>query len=207
MKLNNKTINIGLTGGIGSGKSTVSSILKEKGIPIVDADIISRKVLDIYPEILVKVKKSFGEKFIDSSGNLKRRIFGNYIFINKEKRVEYEKIIIPYIIKQIFIEMDSYHKEGKAICVLDAPTLMEHKLHEKMDFNILVWVQRDVQIKRVMKRDNLTKDEVISRIKSQMDIDDKINLADFVIDNSKDINYTEKQVNSIILEITDNNFK
>ena len=90
---------IGLTGGIGTGKSTVSKLFKDYGIPIIDADIISREVLKKYPEILEDIKNTFNDGFFDENGELKRREFGNYIFKFPNERIAYENIIIPYIKK------------------------------------------------------------------------------------------------------------
>lgn len=194
-------LKIGLTGGIGSGKSTVSSYFKHKGIPIVDADMISREVLILYGEIRQKIKESFGEGFFDQKGDLKRRELGNYIFKNEYRRQKLEKIIIPYIIKEIFDKINNYKNQGQRICIVDAPTLIEHKLHGKMDKNILVWVDKVTQIERVMKRDILSEKEVVNRINAQMSLDEKKNYVDFIIDNRGNIEDTKKQINSILKQL------
>lgn len=197
-------IKIGLTGGIGSGKSTVSKMLIEKNIPIVDADIISREILSLYPETLDSIKNIFGAKFIDERGELKRRELGNFIFKSSELRKKLEEILIPYIKKEIFLRVEKYDKIGKKICVVDAPTLIEHSINKEMDVNILVWVDRNVQIKRVMNRDKLKEDQVMHRINSQMRLEDKKKEVDYIIDNSKDINFTKEQLEDILVEIIAN---
>ena len=93
---------IGLTGGIGSGKSTVSKMLKALSITVIDADIVAREVLILYPQILEKVRLYFGDSFFDEFGELKRRELGDFIFKNEAKRKQYETIILPYIIEHIF---------------------------------------------------------------------------------------------------------
>lgn len=191
-------IKVGLTGGIGTGKSTVSNMIKEKNIPVIDADVISREVLEIYLDILENIKNTFGEEFIDKEGKLKRKELGNYIFKNKELRQKLEDIIMPYIKKEIFERINKYDKIGEQLCVLDAPTLIEQSLHKDMDVNALVWVERDVQIKRVMARDDLTKEQVLDRINSQMPLDKKKDEVDFIIDNSGDIAWTKKQLQDIL---------
>ncbi|MGO5066022.1 MULTISPECIES: dephospho-CoA kinase [unclassified Clostridium] len=192
---------IGLTGGIGAGKSTVSEMIKEKNIPVIDADKISREVLKLYPEILIKVKETFGEEFLDNNGELKRKEFGSYIFKNKNKRIEYENIIMPYIKKETFERITVLEKNKKPICVLDAPTLIEQGLYKYMDINILVWVDKDVQISRVKKRDGLSTAEVINRINSQMSMEEKKKFVNYTIDNSRDIENTKGELDKIFMEI------
>ncbi|KOA20158.1 dephospho-CoA kinase [Clostridium homopropionicum DSM 5847] len=194
-------IKVGLTGGIGSGKSTVSNILREQNIPIIDADIISREVLELYPEIIEKIKTDFGFEFVDENGKLKRREFGNYIFKNKTHRINYEKIIIPFIKTEIFKRLDQYNELGEEICIVDAPTLIEHSIHEDMDANILVWVCREIQIDRVIKRDLLEEHQVLDRINSQMTLEEKKSKVNFIIDNSGDLKKTREQINKILAAI------
>ena len=102
---------VGLTGGIGSGKSTISEMIREKNVPVIDEDKISREVLRLYPEILIEVKEVFGKEFLDDNGDLKRREFGSYIFRNKNKRIEYENIIIT--------KLDETSTYGSILTILD----------------------------------------------------------------------------------------
>ena len=189
---------IGLTGGIGTGKSTVSKLFKDYGIPIIDADIISREVLKKYPEILEDIKNTFNDGFFDENGELKRREFGNYIFKFPNERIAYENIIIPYIKRDIEEAFDFYEKKGEKAIILDAPTLIENNLHSEMDFNILVYAKSDVQIFRVMERDSLNKDEVLNRINAQMSLDEKKNFVNFIIDNGGSFENTDEQVEEIV---------
>ncbi|NFI08012.1 dephospho-CoA kinase [Clostridium botulinum] len=192
---------IGLTGGIGAGKSTISEMIKEKNIPVIDADKISREVLKLYPEILIRVKEVFGKEFLDDNGDLKRREFGSYIFKNKNKRIEYENIIMPYITKETFKRIKLLEENKESICVLDAPTLIEQGLYKYMDINILVWVDKDTQINRVVKRDGLNRSEVMNRINSQMSMEEKKKFVEYIIDNSKDIENTKNELDKIFMEV------
>lgn len=194
-------IKIGLTGGIGSGKSTVSKMFKDRGIAVVDADIIAREILNIYPDILLQIKAEFGEEYIDEKGALRRRELGNLIFNNETKRKQLEAITIPFIKKEIFKRIEQYNKQGEKICLLDAPTLMEHGIHKDMDKNIVVWVDRKTQISRVEARDNLKEYEAEARIDSQMSLEEKGKLADYIIDNTHGLDSTLEQVEQILCKI------
>lgn len=186
-------LKVGLTGGIGSGKSTVSAMFREVGFKIIDADVVAREVLNIYPEILDRVRKEFGEFFFENDV-FKRREFGNYIFKYSKERIKYENIIIPYIKNEIFSRFNYYENLGEKLVMLDAPTLIENNLHKEMDYNTLVYVDKDTQISRVMERDKLTHDQALSRINSQLPLKEKTEWVNFIIDNSSDIINTKEQV-------------
>lgn len=198
-----KILKVGLTGGIGCGKSTVSLMIKNQGIPVVDADMISRQVLLTHPEILLKIKETFGEEFFDEKGNFLRRKMGELIFSNEDKKKAYEAILMPYILKDIFEEIDEYDNKGEKICVLDAPTLIENNLHEEMDYVIVIVIMKELQISRVMARDEFTREEAIKRINNQMSTEEKVKYADYLIDNGDTLEYTKFQVDSIIKELKD----
>jgi len=192
---------IGLTGGIGSGKSTVSAYLKELGFQIVDADQVARDVLDIYPEILVFIRNEFGECFFCENGTLNRRKLGDFLFFNRQKLAEYEAVILPFIKKEISSRMEELEKSGLSVCFLDAPTLIEAGMHKFMDKNILVWVDRGTQLKRVRKRDSMEYAQIMGRISSQMDLDKKKEMVDFVVDNSAGIEETKREVREILAKL------
>ncbi len=191
-------IKIGLTGGIGSGKSTVSCMLKEGGFQVVDADIIARDVLTKYPEILQKVKIEFGSGFFDWRGDFRRKEFGNHIFRFPNLRKRYEEIIVPYIKREIYEELNKLEKSGIDLVILDAPTLIENDLHNDMDYVILVWVDNNTQIQRVRNRDGLVRHDAINRINSQMPLEQKKEFANIVIENNDTILKTKAQVDLII---------
>ncbi len=194
-------IKIGLTGGIGSGKSTISNMIREKGISVIDADIVSREVMKIYPEIKSEIEKIFGKEFFDDKGDLKRRKLGNYIFAHKEKKALLEKIIIPYINQEINLRVIKHKNNGDKLVVIDAPTLIEQDMQRDMDTTILVWVPSEIQIQRVMIRDSLSRENTINRIKSQIPLDDKKEVVDYIIDNSRELVETKIQLNRILDEI------
>ncbi|WP_294157197.1 dephospho-CoA kinase [uncultured Clostridium sp.] len=191
-------IKIGLTGGIGTGKSTVSKILASEGFKIIDADLIAREVLEKNPRILDIIRTQFGSGFFDWRGEFRRKEFGNHIFRFPKQRIKYEGIIIPYIKEEIENELKRYEKKGEKIVILDAPTLIENNLHSEMDYVILVVADNSVQIKRIIERDKLTKSEAVSRINSQMPVEQKKEFANIIIDNNGNLIDTQKQVYDLI---------
>lgn len=191
-------IKIGLTGGIGSGKSTISFMLKEAGFNIIDADIIAKEVLSKYPEILEKVRIEFGSGFFDWRGDFRRKEFGNHIFRFPKQRVKYESIIIPYIKNEIYKEIKDLEKKGADFVIVDAPTLIENNLHNDMDYVILVWVDRNTQLQRLRSRDSLSREEAMNRINSQMPLERKKEFANIIIENNDTLTKTKTQVDFLI---------
>lgn len=191
-------LKIGLTGGIGTGKSTVSRMLIASGFKVLDADLVARQVLIQYPEILDKVRIEFGEGFFDWRGEFRRREFGNHIFRFPKQRKKYEEIIIPYIKDEIFEELDKYEKSGESIVILDAPTLIENNLNDYMDYIIVVWVDNNTQIMRLKNRDRLSRDEAVNRLNAQISLDKKKEYAHIIIDNNGDLLKTKNQVDKVV---------
>ncbi len=191
-------IKIGLTGGIGSGKSTVSKMLIDKGFKVIDADNIAKEVLVKYPEIIDKIKIEFGTGFFDWRGEFRRKEFGNHIFRFTKKRKKYEEIIMPYIKNEIFNEIENYEKAGESIVILDAPTLIENDLHKFMDYIIVVWVDNNTQIVRLKNRDRLSREEAINRMNAQLSLDKKRDYAHIIIDNNGDLIKTKEQVDEVM---------
>ena len=136
--------------------------------------------------------------FFDWRGEFRRKEFGNHIFRFPKQRVKYESIIMPYIKQNIEENIKAYEKKGEKIIIIDAPTLIENNMHIEMDYVILVYADNSVQIQRVMNRDKLTKVEAVSRINSQMSMEEKKEYANIIIDNNTDLIDTQKQVYDLI---------
>lgn len=194
----NELIKIGLTGGIASGKSTVSKAFTELGINVIDADVIAREVLILYPELLEKIRSTFGDHFFKEDGSLDRKALGNYIFKYSSERLKLDNIMLPPIKEEIFKRIDELEKSGIKICIVDAATLIEQGIHKQMDMNILVWVEKNTQIERLRKRDKISIEQAMNRINSQMSLDEKKKHVDFIIDNDKDLEYMKEQVEEIL---------
>lgn len=191
-------LKIGLTGGIGTGKSTISSIIIENGFKLIDADIISKEVLLKYPEILERVRIDFGEGFFDWRGEFRRKEFGNHIFRFPIQRKKFENLILPFIKKEIDLQIEDYKNKGEKLVFIDAPTLIETNLHEEMDYVVLVFADNATQISRIKLRDKLSNTDALNRINSQMPLEKKKEFANIIIDNNKDLESTKNQVDEVI---------
>jgi len=176
-------------------------MLRDKGFSIIDADIVAREVFMIYPEIVNKIKEEFGHEFFDDGDKLDRKKLGNYIFKSANLRKKLESIMIPFIKLEIQSRIKRCEEDKVQLCFLDAPTLIENNLHTSMDVTILVWVSSNIQIERVMFRDDLKIDETMDRIRAQMTIEEKKGFADFIIDNEGSIENTRIQLDSIITQL------
>jgi len=194
---------IGLTGGIASGKSTVSRMLESLGCIIIDADIIARKVVEPGTTVLKKIVQQFGDSILKKDGTLNRKALGNIVFNDTAKLKVLNDITHPEIKKMILKEIDKIRKEkNDSIVVVDAAVLIESGMDELVDEVWLVYVDYPTQLRRLMKRDFITEAQAHARIKSQMTLEEKIKRSDKIIDNTKDIEFTRQQVNKILNSIT-----
>ncbi len=185
---------IGLTGGIASGKSTVSLYLASLGMEIIDGDLLAREVLVLYPEILTYLQDTYGD-LIFQEGQLDRRALGRIIFQDDEKKRAYLDVIMPKIVEEARKRL----KEAKgSFVVLDAALLFEEGLEKDVDITVTVFVPYEVQLERLLKRDGLTVSEAVSRIRSQMPLAEKKRRADHVVDNSGSREETYQQINEIL---------
>ncbi|MDI3478237.1 MAG: dephospho-CoA kinase [Thermoanaerobacterium sp.] len=186
---------IGLTGGIASGKSTVSSILRSLGAFIIDADVVSREIMIKGTKTYNILVNEFGKEILRKDGEIDRKKLGNLVFADKQKLNRLNEITHPEIIRRIKEIIEEERKNGKEkAIVLDAALLIEMRLFNMVDEVWLVVVDKKTQIRRLMKRDNLNYNDALNRIKSQMSIEDKMKYADFIINNCKDFNAIKKQV-------------
>lgn len=186
---------IGLTGGIASGKSTVTKYLRELGAIIIDADIVAREIVEKGQPALDEIVNYFGKEVLNVDGTLNRKYLGAIVFGDPEKLHVLNKITHSRIIGKIEKEIEYYRdsKNLKAIFI-DAALLIEMKMYLMTDEVWLVTVDNETQLKRLMIRDDLTLEEATQRINSQMSLEQKKQYSDVVLDNSKDFNYLKKQV-------------
>lgn len=189
-------MNIGLTGGIATGKSTVSALLVSKGALLVDADVIAREVMLPGHPVLTAAVEHFGQAILLPDGTLDRRRLGDIVFHDPNERKALNDITHPAIRQEIREQMQTFEREHPdRLVVVDIPLLFESGLEAMFEQVLLVYAPFEVQVERLMERNRLTKDEAVARIRSQMDIEEKKKRADVVIDNSGQPSETERQVN------------
>ena len=199
---------VGLTGGIASGKSTASSIFKELGAYIIDADVLAREVVEPLKPAWKDVVKNFGKGILNKDNSINRKRLAEIVFNNKKKRELLNSIVHPRVLKMAKeIEREIAKKDPEAVIIFDAALLIESGAYKKMDKNIVVYADEDVQVKRLMKRDGLTKDEAIKRIEAQMPLREKVRFADYVIDGNKALNMVKKQLKTALKGVRERQLK
>lgn len=185
---------LGLTGGIATGKSTVSSFLRQLKIPIIDADVIARQVVALGSVGLKQLSDTFGSEFLNQDHSLNRSKLGRLVFSDPHKLVQLNAIMQPLIAAEIKQQILAYQQQQTPLIVLDAPLLFEQHHEKKVDFVMVVSVPPKLQLKRLMQRDQVSRIDAEQRIKSQWSVTQKQAQADVVIDNSGSVADTEKQV-------------
>ena len=183
---------LGLTGNIGCGKSSLSSIFIEENIDIVDADIIARQIYDD-EKLLKKVYDTFGDDIKNHDGSLNRKALGRIVFNDDEKLIQLNKLTHPVIRQNVSNQIDEYKNQNKKIVILDAALLVESDYLNFVDKLLVVTCNEDIQIERIKNRDNCSTEEALSRIKSQMSQENKAKYADYIIDNSGTIDELKKK--------------
>lgn len=183
---------IGLTGGIGSGKSTVSRWLAQEGVPIIDAD---KTVHELYkdPSTIEAIVDAFG-KGILSDGEINRKALGTIVFAHNAERLRLERIIHPRVQKAMVRQQKAWEEKGAKLCVWDVPLLFESNMNHLVDEIWVVWVPTDVQIERIRERDSLSLEEIRLRLRAQESLDGKREKAQVLIDNSGKWEKTEEQL-------------
>ena len=176
---------IGLTGGIASGKSTVSELLSVFGFKVVDADKAAREAVKKGSKGLAQVREVFGDEAIDENGEMNRRYMGDLVFNHPEKRLELNAIIQPIVRDIMEEEKQEYLKQGYNV-IMDIPLLFENELENTVDEVWVVYTSESIQMDRLMQRNNLSLEDAKARVYSQISIDKKSRMADHVIDNLGD---------------------
>ena len=185
---------IGLTGGIATGKSLVSEILRGLGAYIIDADKIAREVVEPERPAWLEIVDFFGKDIINKDKTINRKRLGEIIFNDPVKKRKLEEIVHPRVIEEENRMVKEYLKiKPDGIVIIDAALLIEAGSHKRVDKLIVVYADKETQAKRLMERDGLSRTDAEKRIASQMPLNKKVEMADFVIDNSKGIEGTRRQ--------------
>ena len=189
---------IGVTGGIASGKSTVSRMIENLGFTVIDADVAARKVVEPGEEALSKIVEAFGEEILKEDGTLDRQKLGAIIFHDKEKRLKLNGIVHPAVRSYMDEQREAAFANGEEVVFMDIPLLFESKLTKTVELSLLVFVNEDIQLQRLMERNGLSQEEALTRIQSQMPLAEKKALADEWIDNNGTIAETKGQLLAVL---------
>ena len=201
---------IGLTGGIGTGKSTVSQILKDRGFSVIDLDVISHEVIE-FSSVVEKIVQNFGREVLaeDEAGNctISREKLGKIIFADKEKRLALNSIMHPEILKVMHKKILECKSEKNKIIFVEVQLLFEVQWEKEFDYILLVAAKRDMQVRRVLERDKRSEEEAWNIINSQMSLDEKREKSDFVIENDGNMDDLNKKVDKFLKSLEQQQFQ
>jgi dephospho-CoA kinase len=191
----NKITRVGITGGIGSGKSAVCKILKKEGEKIIIADILSRRITDVNESVRKKILKFFGPEVFDEFDSLDRKKLADIVFDDRKKLKKLNEIIHPVLFRKIEKEIQEYAASPDfKIIFIEAAILFEAKMDDEFDFIIVVDADKDKRMERLIERDKTTKEKIEKIMKCQIKTEEKIKKADFVIYNNGSAEELEKKV-------------
>jgi dephospho-CoA kinase len=195
-------LNVGLTGGIATGKSTVVRMLVRNGARVIDHDGIVHALQEPGQPVWERIVAVFGRDILDTEDRIDRKKLGALVFDNEERRKTLEGIVHPAVLEEAQRQREEIaREEEQAIILSDIPLLLEVGLQDRFDLVLLVYAPPEVQILRVMKRNSLSREEAIARLKSQMPIDEKLKYADLVIQNDATMRELEKRVDEVWQEL------
>ena len=189
--MSRRTLKIGLTGGIGSGKTTVSGLFADLGIPVIDADVIARALLQPGEETERQVKEIFGNKILDARGNIDRSMLRKLVFEDDSARANLESVLHPLVRREILAQVEDI---SAPYCVIVIPLLLETGYQEFVDRILVVDCPLQTQIDRASQRDQVDSKQAAAIASAQISRQDRLQAADDVIDNSADISALEHQV-------------
>ena len=195
------TLVLGLTGGIATGKSTADKFFEEKNIPIVDCAEIAHNIMNVNKPAWKDIKEVFGEKYLNEDQTINRKKLGKLVFNDPTKMKILNEITHPRIFQEMESQIAQYKSEGYSLIIVDAPVLFESHSEKYYDKTLVISLPQDLQIKRLMARNNLTKEEALSRINSQMSLKEKEARATYVIENTGSVEDLYKKLNELLTKI------
>ena len=193
---------IGLTGGIGSGKSTVADMLREAGVDVIDADQLAREAVAPGSEGLRDVVARFGAGILDDQGALDRKKLGDVVFQDEEARRALNAIVHPRVAALAAERVQELAAKGRARVVYEVPLLFENGLDAAMRATVVVYVDEDTQLRRLMARDGSGEAAARARMSAQMSLEEKRRRASYVIDNRGSLEDTARQLREVWRELT-----
>ncbi len=191
-------LTIGLTGGIATGKSTVSDMFKQFEIPVIDADVISRDVVKPGRSAYQQIVHTFGQRILRDDLIINRKELGHIIFSDETERKKLNSIVHPAVRKEMLKQRKAYIASGAHVVVLDIPLLFESDLGHLVDKVLVVYVDSETQLERLLKRDAIETGAARQRIRAQMPLEEKITRADAAINNNGSIEETKEQLLDIL---------
>ncbi|GAA6011032.1 hypothetical protein JCM10207_005471 [Rhodosporidiobolus poonsookiae] len=192
---------VGLTGGIASGKSTVSNLLKQLGLPVIDLDVLARVAVEPDSYALGALVKHFGSSILRDDGTLNREKLGAIVFNDEKERKVLNAIVHPAVRRLLAWELVKAWLRGERVCIVDAPLLIEAGLWKMCGAIVVVYCSEILQLQRLRTRNNLSLADAQSRLSSQAPLTSKLNYADFVIDNSGPVGDLQAQVDRVISKL------
>lgn len=195
---------VGLTGGIGSGKSTVAALFRELGAEVIDADAIVHELQAKGSPVLDEIVRAFGPSVLDASGSLDREALGRIVFADAEKRARLGAIVHPRVGVEMQRRLQAARARGVDLVLLDIPLLLEGRSAGRagasalpFDAVVVVFAPEAAQLERQVRRDGRPREDALQRIRAQMPLEEKKRLADFVIDNGGSLESTRAQVRAL----------
>lgn len=193
---------LGVTGGIATGKSTVVKMLRELGAATIDLDLIAREVVEPGKPAWNEIVAYFGRQILQEDGNLDRKKLSKVVFRDKEKRRKLEKFTHPYIFEAFCEQTKKMGEEDpESIIQVDVPLLIELKLQFMFHKILVVYVPRELQIKRLARRDGISEGEAADMVKAQLPIDEKVKYADFLIHNDKSLDEVRREAEAVWMRL------
>jgi dephospho-CoA kinase len=189
-------LRVGLTGGIGSGKSAVVAMLRERGLPAIEADEIARELIGRGEPAYEEILRTFGPEILNENREIDRKRLAAIVFGSPEPIEQLNRIVHPRVLERAERWLAEREKEGARLAVVEAPLLIEAGFHKRFDCLVVVWCKREQQLERLARR-GMSGEEAERRIAAQMDIETKKKLADEIIDNSHSMEETRKQVEEL----------
>jgi len=191
--MNTKTVAV--TGGIGSGQTTVCRIFEKFGCKVINADLVARQIVDTNQTIIESLKEEFGAYFFDENQRLKRKELAKVVFADKNKTQRLNEIVHPVLVSELIQEMEIADKSGKYnVVIIDAALIYELSIERFFDAIVVVNAPFKQRIKRVEERDGLTKEQILDRMSNQFPLEEKVSWADYVVQNTSDLQALESQV-------------
>lgn len=189
---------LGITGGVGSGKSTLMRLLGRAGVPGIDSDAIVHRLLGRGTQVYAEVVAQFGEDILGESGRIDRRRLGRKVFASKASRRRLERIIHPAVFAEIAREVRRLGAGGCKLAAVEIPLLFETGAERGMDKTVVAYAPKSVQLERVMRRDNLSRADTLRRIESQIPIGEKRRRADAIFDMRKPLRVLGAEVRDFV---------